>query len=174
MVFNATFNNISVKYVAVSFICRGNWSTWRKRVELLAFQSRSWILWLLQEGHIIYLGGKLTDKHCYLQYVTLLPKLSLIRPTRYFCMVIMWWTSQADALYTVKTSISSCGPCVRTLTKPRRLQIKLTATYLTEILLKVALNTITLTLTLQKYIYTPTVITILSDTPLFIIALVVA
>jgi hypothetical protein len=31
MVFNATFNNISVKYVAVSFICRGNWSTWRKR-----------------------------------------------------------------------------------------------------------------------------------------------
>ena len=45
------------------------------------------------------------------------------------------------------------------------LQIKLTATYLTEILLKVALNTLTLTLTLQKYIYTPTVITILSDTP---------
>ena len=42
------------------------------------------------------------------------------------------------------------------------LQIKLTATYLTEILLKVALNTITLTLTLQKciYIYTPTVIII--------------
>jgi hypothetical protein len=40
------------------------------------------------------------------------------------------------------------------------LQIKLTATYLTEMLLKVALNTITLTLTLQKciYIYTPTVI----------------
>jgi hypothetical protein len=40
------------------------------------------------------------------------------------------------------------------------LQIKLTATYLTEILLKVALNTKTLTLTLQKciYIYTPTVI----------------
>ena len=38
------------------------------------------------------------------------------------------------------------------------LQIKLTATYLTEMLLKVALNTITLTLTLQKciYIYTPT------------------
>jgi hypothetical protein len=33
------------------------------------------------------------------------------------------------------------------------LQIKLTATYLTEILLKVALNTITLTLTLQKCIY---------------------
>jgi hypothetical protein len=25
MVFNTTFNNISVKYVAVSFICRGNW-----------------------------------------------------------------------------------------------------------------------------------------------------
>jgi hypothetical protein len=42
------------------------------------------------------------------------------------------------------------------------LQIKLTAKYLTEILLKVALNTITLTLTLQKciYIYTPTVIII--------------
>ena len=42
------------------------------------------------------------------------------------------------------------------------LQIKLTATYLTEILLKVALNTITLTLTLQKciYIYTPIVIII--------------
>ena len=42
------------------------------------------------------------------------------------------------------------------------LQKKLTATYLTEILLKVALNTITLTLTLQKciYIYTPTVIII--------------
>ena len=42
------------------------------------------------------------------------------------------------------------------------LQIKLAATYLTEILLKVALNTITLTLTLQKciYIYTPTVIII--------------
>ena len=42
------------------------------------------------------------------------------------------------------------------------LQIKLTATYLTEILLKVALNTITLILTLQKciYIYTPTVIII--------------
>ena len=38
------------------------------------------------------------------------------------------------------------------------LQIKLTATYLTEILLKVTLNTITLTLTLQKcvYIYSPT------------------
>jgi hypothetical protein len=38
------------------------------------------------------------------------------------------------------------------------LQIKLTPTFLTEILLKVALNTITLTLTLQKciYIYTPT------------------
>jgi hypothetical protein len=33
------------------------------------------------------------------------------------------------------------------------LQIKLTATYLAEILLKVALNTITLTLTLQKCIY---------------------
>jgi hypothetical protein len=33
------------------------------------------------------------------------------------------------------------------------LQIKLTATYLSEILLKVALNTITLTLTLQKCIY---------------------
>jgi len=31
MVFNATFNNISVKYVAVSFICRGNWSIRRKR-----------------------------------------------------------------------------------------------------------------------------------------------
>ena len=42
------------------------------------------------------------------------------------------------------------------------LQIKLTATYLAGILLKVALNTITLTLTLQKciYIYTPTVIII--------------
>jgi hypothetical protein len=42
------------------------------------------------------------------------------------------------------------------------LQIKLTATYLTEILLKVVLNTITLTLALQKciYIYTPTVIII--------------
>ena len=42
------------------------------------------------------------------------------------------------------------------------LQIKLTATCLTEILLKVALNTITLTLTLPKciYIYTPTVIII--------------
>jgi len=25
MVFNASFNNISVKYVAVSFICRGRW-----------------------------------------------------------------------------------------------------------------------------------------------------
>jgi len=39
------------------------------------------------------------------------------------------------------------------------LQIKLTATYLTEILLRVVLNTITLTLSLQKfiYIYTPTV-----------------
>jgi hypothetical protein len=35
------------------------------------------------------------------------------------------------------------------------LQIKLTATYLTEILLKVALNTITVTLTLQKCTYIP-------------------
>jgi hypothetical protein len=33
------------------------------------------------------------------------------------------------------------------------LQIKLTATYLTEILLKVALKTITITLTLHKCIY---------------------
>jgi hypothetical protein len=33
------------------------------------------------------------------------------------------------------------------------LQIKLTATYLTKILLQVALNTITITLTLQKCIY---------------------
>ena len=39
------------------------------------------------------------------------------------------------------------------------LQIKLTATYLTEILLKMALNTITLTLTLQKYIYICTIYT---------------
>jgi hypothetical protein len=31
VVFNATFNNISVKHVEISFICRGNWSTWRKR-----------------------------------------------------------------------------------------------------------------------------------------------
>ena len=38
------------------------------------------------------------------------------------------------------------------------LQIKLTPTYLTEILLKVALNTITLTLTLQKYIYLTVII----------------
>jgi hypothetical protein len=109
----------------------------------------------------------LIKKRCIVNFNSII-NISLIRPTRYFCMVIMWWTSRADALYTVKTSISSCGPCVRTLTKPRRwhrLQIKLTATYLTEILLKVALNTITLTLTLQKYIYTPTVITILSDTP---------
>jgi len=30
--------------------------------------------------------------------------------------------NRADALYTFKTSISSCGPCVRMLTKPRRWQ----------------------------------------------------
>ena len=30
-------------------------------VQLLAFQSQSWILWWLQEGRIRYLGGMLTD-----------------------------------------------------------------------------------------------------------------
>jgi hypothetical protein len=48
--------------------------------------------------------------------------ISLIRHTSNCCMVIIWWTSRADALYTFKTSISSCGPCIRMLTKPRRWQ----------------------------------------------------
>ena len=34
-------------------------------VQLLAFQSRSWILWLLQEGHIRYLGETVLCKICY-------------------------------------------------------------------------------------------------------------
>jgi len=30
MVFNATFNQYFIYIVAVSFICGGNWSSWRK------------------------------------------------------------------------------------------------------------------------------------------------
>jgi hypothetical protein len=63
-------------------------------------------------------------KKCIVNFNSII-NISLIRHTSYFCMVVMWWTSRADALYTFKMSISSCGPCVRTLTKPRRWQSSL-------------------------------------------------
>ena len=63
-------------------------------------------------------------KRCIVNFNSII-NISLIRRTSYFCMVIMWRTSRVDALYTFKTSISSCGPCVRTLTKPRRWQFEI-------------------------------------------------
>ena len=49
-------------------------TTHPKPIQLLAFQSRSWILWLLQECCNRYFGGMLTDKQCYVKYVPLIAR----------------------------------------------------------------------------------------------------
>jgi hypothetical protein len=55
--------------------------------------------------HGVHIGRlkKMGGEKCIVTFSSLI-NISLIRRTSNFCMVIMWWKSRADALYTFKTS----------------------------------------------------------------------
>ena len=102
----------------------GGWASWPWSYMVLISGVAAYTL----SRHGVHIGRLKKDKNkikkCIVNFNSIII-LSLIRHTSYFCMVAMWWTSRADALYSFKTSISSCGPCVRTLTQPRRWQSSL-------------------------------------------------
>ena len=87
-------------------------NTKKMEMQILSWKGHIWHGGVKQRRSSIYAvtpwrAHRQVKKKCIVNFNSII-NISLIRRTSYFCMVVMWWTSRADALYTFKTLISSC------------------------------------------------------------------